>query len=143
MVTFLLKLCCSITSGPVPNGITCEMKWGDLHTDTFEDCDLLQPLVHVYRDLAGELTLEYTVSNIVSSKTGTTPVSIVTPIRVMEVYTNPPAAVVNVPVDLVFKARRAPGAGILDLTFYCDINAVGPPIGPRKRTSMLKVLSFT
>ena len=111
------------------------MSWGDLHTDTIENCDLTVPLTHVYRDMPGELTLTYTIFNIVSSKTNTTAVTIVTPIRDMEVYTNPLAAVVNVPVDLVFKARRSPGAGILDLTFYCDIST-GGAIGPRKRISM-------
>lgn len=128
----LVILYYSVTSGPVPNGVTCVMSWGDLHTDTFQECHLTQPLVHVYRDMPGELTLQYTVSNLVSSKTGTTPVSIVTPIRDMQVYTKPAAATVNVPLDLVFKARRAPGSGILDLTFYCDAS-VGTGIGPRKR----------
>ena len=114
------------------------MSWGDLHTDVYEDFDLSQPLTHIYRDMPGELTLTYTCSNIVSSKTGTTPVTIVTPIRNMTVFTNPSAAVVNVPLDLVFMARRAPGAGILDLTFYCDESA-GSTVGPRKRTGKLAV----
>ena len=112
------------------------MSWGDLHTDTIDDCDLNAPLTHTYRDMAGALTLIYTISNIVSSKTGNISVSIVTPIRDMVVYTNPLAAEINIPVNLGFKARRAPGSGILDLTFYCDISA-GGAIGPRKRISML------
>ena len=130
---FLLNIfCSSVTSGPTPNAVTCVMSWGDLHTDTIEDCDLTLPITHIYRDMPGELTMTYTISNIVSTKTNTTHVSIVTPILDMKVTTSEPAAVVNVAVDLVFTARRAPGAGILDLTFICDI-ATGTAIGPRKR----------
>ena len=77
--------------------------------------------------------MTYTIFNIVSNKTGSIPVSIVTPIRDMQVYTSADAAIVNVPVDLVVEFRRAPGAGILDLTFICDVNDVGSAIGPRKR----------
>ena len=123
----------SITAGPTPNDVTCIMDWGDLHTDTYYDCDLNAPITHVYRDMPGELTMTYTIFNIVSNKTGSIPVSIVTPIRDMQVYASAAAAIVNVPIDLVVEFRRAPGAGILDLTFICDVNDVGSAIRPRKR----------